>query len=145
MSIHLRTNVLLSVIVSLLGCSGHSPTYYPVTGEVTVDGKPMVAGTVALRSDGAPGVQSPYIATGKVTNGKYEIFTGQRIGASLGFYKVLVTSTNYSGNPEPPTGGTIPMPKSLIDPKYGQLGQTPLSFEVVADPEAGAYDLEVSE
>lgn len=137
--------VLLMIVFSCIGCSSQSSILYPVAGKVTVDGEPMEAGSVALHPKGSTHAQSQYIAAGKVKKGRYEIFSGQRRGASPGFYKVLVVSTNFSGNPAPPTGGTIPMPKSLIDPIYGQLGKTPLSIEVVADPEAGAYDLEVTE
>ena len=127
-----------------MGCSSQSAKMYPVSGEVTIHGEPMEAGNVTLHSDGSRGNLSQEIAGGRVKNGKYEIFTGQRRGAPPGFYKVLVISTNFSGDNPPPMGGTAPMPRSLIDPKYGQLGGTPLALEVVAEPDAGAYDLEVT-
>jgi hypothetical protein len=89
--------------VMALGCGSGAPAHlYPVSGEVTVEGKP------------------------------------------LGAYKVAVTADNFSGGAAPAKGATAEAPRSLINTKYGDPLRTPLSYEVVAKPEAGAYDLKVT-
>ena len=134
---------LLITVSGVAGCSSKSGLY-PVSGFVTVDGETLAAGSVTLHADGTRGNTSLEIGAGKIQDGEYEIFTGQDRGVAAGFYKVLVVSTNFSGDNPPPRGGTAPMPRSLINRKYGELARTPLSFEVVAEPAEGAYDLEVS-
>ena len=144
LSFYITSFLSVVFLCPAIGCSSQSPKMYPVSGEVSIQGEPMQAGSVTLHPDGSRGNRSLEIAGGQVNSGKYQIFTGERRGAPPGFYKVLVISTNFSGDNPPPMGPTAQMPRSLIDPKYGQPGQTPLALEVVAEPDPGAYDLEVT-
>ncbi len=134
----------LSVVSIAVSCSSGSAKLYPVSGIVTVNGSPLAAGSVTLYADVARGNATMEIPGGEIKNGKYELFTGQKAGAPAGFYKVVVISTTFSGKKIPTKGATAQMPRSLINVKYGDPGRTPLTFEVVAGPEAGAYDLEVT-
>ena len=145
-SFRLRRSVAVLLLVAVSGVAGCSSKsgLHPVSGSVTVDGEPLAAGSVTLRADGTQGNASLEIGAGKIQEGEYEIFTRQERGVAAGFYKVLVVSTNFSGDNPPPRGATAPMPRSLINRKYGDLARTPLSLEVVAEPVEGAYDLEVS-
>jgi len=138
-----RRIVMWVSCVVLLGCGG-STGLHPVSGTVMVNGEPMMAGSVTLHPDGTRGNSSLEICGGRVRDGKYEILTGQKRGAPPGFYRVVVVSTNYSGDNPPPKGPTAEMPRSLIDPKYSSPGTTPLGFEVTAKPVDHAYDLQVT-
>jgi hypothetical protein len=128
------------------GCgSGGSAGLYPVSGEVKLDGKPLPVGSVTLYADTSKGNETREIPVGEIKEGRYEIFTGKRRGAPLGVYKVVVVSSNFSGDKAPPpTGGTFELPKSFIHDKYGDQKRTPLVLEVVAKPTEGAYDLKVT-
>jgi hypothetical protein len=131
--------------VMALGCGSGAPAHlYPVSGEVTVEGKPLAAGSVALHPDRTRGNQSQEIPVGQIKEGRYVIYTGKHPGAPLGAYKVAVTADNFSGGAAPAKGATAEAPRSLINTKYGDPLRTPLSYEVVAKPEAGAYDLKVT-
>lgn len=134
------------VVCAAVGCgSGSSATLYPVSGDVKVDGKALAQGAVTLYSDGAKGNASKEIPVGEIKEGRYEIFTGKRRGAPVGVYKVVVVSTNFSGGNAPaPTGGTMELPKSFINEKYGDQKRTPLVIEVVEKAPDGAYDLKVT-
>jgi hypothetical protein len=59
----------------------------------------------------------------------------EKKGAPLGWYKVVVIALD---NARP--GVNL---KSFIDKKYGDEKTTPLSVEVVENPEPGRYDLDL--
>jgi hypothetical protein len=132
------------VAVMALGCGSGAAHLYPVSGEVTAEGKPLAAGSVSLHPDRAKGNQSQEIPVGEIKDGRYAISTGKHQGAPLGAYKVVVIANNFSGGAAPAKGATAEAPRSLINTKYGDPARTPLGFEVVAKPEAGAYDLKVT-
>ena len=132
------------LMITSVGCESDLPKLYPVSGTVTLDGDPLAAGHVLLHPNGGGGSTSQDVPSGMIKDGKYEILTGKRSGASAGPYKVVVTATNYSGGNAPPMGGTAVAVRSLIDAEYSTRSQTPLALEVVAEPEAGAYDLKVT-
>jgi hypothetical protein len=139
-----RLPTLLFAVVSFsslaaAGCGG--TTLYPVEGQVMLGNKPLpsgeIAGMVVLFPDGAGGPQIP----GKLTpigsidkEGKYRIFSGTRPGAPAGKYRVTVQAVT----------GNIAAPVPAIAGKYLNQESTPLRFEVVSSPQAGAYDLKVT-
>jgi len=134
----------LPLIAAWIGCGSDLPRLYRVAGTVTLDGEPLKAGHVSLFPDGAGSSVSLEVPSGIIKDGNYEILSGKRSGATAGPYKVVVTATNYSGDNAPPMGGTAVPVRSLIDAAFSSRSQTPLAFEVVAQPEAGAYDLQVT-
>lgn len=126
------------------GCGPSADRLYPVAGEVTLDGRPLEAGSVTFTPDASKGNSGQEIAVGVIDNGKYELTTGRRRGAPPGAYKVSVVSTNFSGKDPPPKGATAAAPKSNIPLHYGDAGASPLRKEVVENPAEGAYNLELS-
>ena len=69
----------------------------------------------------------------------YAISGGGKAGVPPGWYKVTV-DIKKSGNPKDPYA----LPTPLVDRRYTDPKQTPLSKEVKADAPEGAYDLPVS-
>ncbi|OAI39804.1 hypothetical protein AYO40_05445 [Planctomycetaceae bacterium SCGC AG-212-D15] len=124
----------------LVGCnsdpSGVGKTV-PVHGKVTVDGKPLTTGTVAFQPDKRKGNLIPHVPGAEIdAEGNYKLITATKPGAPLGWYKVVVVSTEPP-NPQDPFASR----KSHIDMKYGTAEKTVLEIEVVEQPEPGAYDL----
>ncbi|HKB00991.1 MAG TPA: hypothetical protein VKD90_02175 [Gemmataceae bacterium] len=126
------------------GCGGGKT--YPVDGQVTFDGQPLVArsAVVVLVPDRARGNATADEPGGTVdSSGRYSVYTKGRRGAPPGWYKVVVTAIGDAG---PPPKGPLthrPTAKSLVPARYGQAGTTDLEIEVVPSPEAGAYDLKL--
>ncbi len=126
--------------VACLGCGDPGPQLEPVSGTVTVGGKPLAAGTVAFRpAAGNPTQHHPVGAIGP--EGRYELSTLGKPGAPPGKYKVLVfadanTTPGKAAHPQPPVW--------LIDKKYTSEPTTDLTAEVVPSPEPGRYDLKLT-
>lgn len=141
----LRSYRLLGIALLVAATTGCQPkpveTLFPVTGHITLDGQPLGSGSLTLRSDG-PDVnwQQP---TGMVEeSGKYRVFTNGREGAPPGRYRVIAFVTE---NARLEAGAARPgLPQSLIPARYNDPRQTPLRLEVVAQPTANAYDLELT-
>jgi hypothetical protein len=134
-------------IVALLGvaagCGKKAGEFVPVSGKVTLDGKPLTVGAISFRPDAARGNASMHIPSGDIDpQGNYKLVTVGKDGAPLGWYKVLVfadaNSLDGSNRASP-----LP-PKWLMNAKYITEKGTDLSVEVVQTPEPGAYDLKVS-
>lgn len=121
----------------LSGCGGERvPPLTPVKGKVTVDGAQLIAGQVTLVADPPPATPLPTPA-GKIgPDGSYQIFTGGKAGAPLGKFKVRVTTLTMS--PEP---GKEPI---AFDKKYSDPEASGLTFDVIASPESGRYDLKLT-
>ena len=127
------------LLSSTLGC-GDDVKLVPVSGRVTIDGKPLTSGWVAFKPDKSKGNNFGGELTGEVNSeGEYTIQHRGKPGAPLGAYKVTVSSTG----PTTPDN-TKPNTKSLIRTNYLQVATTPLAVEVVKEPAPGAYDLKLS-
>jgi hypothetical protein len=120
------TIVLLGV---LSGCSrGDLPELAPVTGKVTLDGKPVRSGLISFvpdpsrGTDGTPGI-------GNIDeNGNYRIATLEADGAQVGFHKVRAYVLE---------GGVPAIPERYLDPD-----KSGLTFEVKAGQE-NVFDVEL--
>jgi hypothetical protein len=138
--------VVLVCLAVIPGCGKPLPPVAPVSGKVTVDGKPLAAGQVSLLADiGMPtsenkvDVPSTGLSTGNIdSNGEYKITTAGKDGAPIGKYKVTVTPTMMPSS-DPKKAPAIGFARKFSDPK-----DTPLRIEVVASPAAGAYDLKLT-
>jgi hypothetical protein len=137
---------VLAALVLAAGCGGIGKTY-PVVGQVTIDGEPLVARSAAvmLVPNRARGNTTPYEPGGTVdSSGRYTVYTQGQRGAPPGWYKVVVTAIA-----EPPAASAKgplthrPTATSLVPAPYGQAATTPLEIEVVASPDTGAYDLKL--
>jgi len=126
------------------GCSGHKgPKLVPVSGKVTLDGKPLPGGVVNFFPDKAKGNDSQNTATGTIdSSGTYKLTSNAKEGAALGHYKVTVATEMPPGADM--KAGEMPPKLPPINSKYKLIDQTPLSVEVVESPGTGAYDLKVT-
>lgn len=136
----------LAAALALCGCGddGVGKTH-PVAGKVLLGGTAIKvkSGYVMFKPDAQKGNPTKFEPTGQIDpDGSYVLYTKTRRGAPPGWYKVVVTA---AGDPPAPAKGgkSRPLPGSLVPAKYGQEKTTPLSVEVVASPDAGAYDLNV--
>jgi len=124
------------------GCGDAGPRFYPVSGTILLDGKPLTGvaqGSVSFRGDAAKGNQTMHQPTGTITaDGKFELVTVGKKGAPLGWYRVVVAAYANKLEEGPVT------PRLLLDAKYYNPETTELSIEVVQSPAPGAYDLKVS-
>jgi hypothetical protein len=137
----------LALLLVGAGCGGGVGKTYPVRGKVTLDGEPLVARSAVILfvPDRAKGNTTPYEPGGTVdSSGVYALATEGRRGAPPGWYRVVVTA--LAETPVPSTKGPLthrPTATSLVPAPYGQAATTPLEIEVVASPDAGAYDLKL--
>lgn len=118
------------------GCGGLK--LVPVSGKVTRDGQPLGGAAVSFVPDASKGNNVRVSCMGRVgSDGRYELTTNGVAksetgkGAPLGWYKVTLVTT-LPGAPE-----------IVVNPKYLDADKTPLSIEVVANPEADRYDLKL--
>lgn len=134
----------------MAGCSGsNQPTFdlTPVSGSVTLDGKPLADADVAFYLQG----QSPKDYHGSVgktdAQGKYELQAGVAKGAVPGSYKVTVSRfRDAKGGPIVEQEGMdleqlkmTGQAKETIPPKYSDLDKTELTTTVEAGKTDG-YD-----
>lgn len=77
----------VGAVMLLVGCSGAEypgPPRYPVSGSVSLNGKPIEAGNITFRADG----EATRSASGAIENGKYSIEEKQ--GPTEGQYTVEI-------------------------------------------------------
>lgn len=130
---------------ALLGCGEPAEKFLPVAGQVTLDGQPLLAGSVSFQPDASRGNTSLHIPIGQIdAAGHYELVTVGRKGAPPGWYRALVFYTENDQPSTDPNRRHAARPQSLIHRKYNAAASTDLFIEVVDKPVAGAYDLQVS-
>jgi hypothetical protein len=129
--------MIVCCAVVLIPFAGCGPRYVPVSGTVTLDGKPLSGGVLVFSPDAAKGNSARISCSGPVKDGRYTLETSGILradsgaGAPLGWYKVTLI-TDLPGQP-----------KVEVNPKYRNVEQTPLSKEVVNNPEPGHYDIQL--
>jgi len=135
----MRMACLLSVL-ALSGCREEVSGLTAVRGRVTLDGQPLLSGSVSLRpEDGMAAWERP---TGMIdAQGNFVIYTQQREGAPPGKYRVIVFATEAvtaaDGSPHPG------LPRSLIPARYNDPAKSPLHIEVPSSANSGTFDLEL--
>jgi hypothetical protein len=134
----LASGALCGLLLLSSGCGGAAaPT--PVTGHVTLNGKPMTSGTVTFVPNKAKGNTSGEEPLGEINaKSEYTLQTRGKPGAAPGWYKVTVTSTG----PITPDNTSVTT-TSIINTTYTNPMTTPLEKEVVEKPAPGTYDLQV--
>ena len=122
---------LLSVAFLVAGCGEPLDPVYPVTGKVTLNGKPLTTGTVTFTPTG----NGPS-ATGMIReDGTYELKShDDRAGALPGSYKVSVSAVKIN-----PQG----MALSLLPSKYS-TGQTSGLTAEVEEKDTNTVDIELT-
>jgi hypothetical protein len=111
----------------------------PVTGKVTIGGKPVTGGSVSYRPDKSKGNTWTGEAGGQINEqGEYTLVTKGQPGAPAGAYKVVVVAG-------PPITGDNTKPKAsfTIGAIYQSYETTPLNIEVSDKATPGTYDLKV--
>jgi len=123
------------------GCSGGSSGLVPVSGKVTVDGKPLTSGWVSFRPDKTKGNTSAEEPNAEINSqGEYTLRTRGKPGAPPGAYKVVVSS---SGAVTPDNTKVAAESKPLVNLTYSNPDTTTLTMTVVDKPEPGHYDLKL--
>jgi hypothetical protein len=134
---------IVAIAAAIVGCGAASgPATYPVTGTVTLDGKPVENAVVAFASAGqAPADAKTGAALGGQTRtdaeGHYTMSVvldrgkTTRQGLPAGDYVVTVTKMEFPGGVQSPTSP----PKNVLPPKYATEQATPLKATVKPDGE----------
>jgi hypothetical protein len=116
---------LASTALATAGC-GHSASMAPVSGVVTLDGKPLANAHVAFQPVATSGAATPGTGSYGITdaNGKYELktFDTDRKGAVIGSHRVEINLKVAADD-----GPQIRRPK-MLPPKYNL--QSELKFKV---------------
>jgi hypothetical protein len=127
-------------LTSVVGCG---PKRLPVSGTVTLDGKPLNDGQLVFTPDNAKGNTSRIVCTSWIKDGRFNLETNgvtrseSGSGAPPGWYKVSFRILHEGGkkNPQAP----VNVNGQFMDPET-----TPLSVEVKDKPEPGAYDFKLT-
>ena len=125
----LRFSVILLVPILIAGCGPGGPTIAPVSGVVTLDGKPVEGAAVGFVAVG----DGP-VANGTTdAEGRYTLTCLNQSGAVVGDYKVVVSKMiDHAIRPDStiaPGGSKI---QWFTPPKYAKIGTTDLKATVKA-------------
>ncbi len=126
--------LVVGVVALAAGCAGEVEQLAPVSGAVTVNGQPVPSGNVTFYPDSSKGNASQHQPTGRLdATGKFELFVpGGKKGAPAGWYKVVVYAVD---DPQPGKPN-----KYFVNKQYTSPTSTPVSVEVVANPDPGRYE-----
>jgi hypothetical protein len=138
-----RTGVVILACASFAGCASKNEnlaSLVPVSGKVTVSGKPLTAGTITFTPEEAAGLNARYSPTSKIgPDGTYTITTGGVPGALPGKYRVVVSTA-----PSPMAAPDTRAPKQpAISSKYKTAQSTDLSVDV-SPTSPGPYYLKLT-
>ena len=128
-------------LTSVVGCGG--VRRLPVTGTVTVDGKPINGGQLVFTPDSAKGNTSRIVCVSPVKDGHCDLETNgvtpseSGSGVPLGWYKVHYRVLQESTKKHP-------APWINVHEKYMSATTTPLQVEVKDNPDPGAYDFKMT-
>lgn len=149
-----RALIAAVLCVLLVGCS-REPERGPVSGVVTLDGKPLPNVMVMFVPDpehGTPGLRSVALTD---NDGRYVMFTDKdQNGASVGTHRVslydplafpvpedgLSKMLSQFGQEKKPPHEPKPAPKSRVPAAYTDVSKTPLQ-PVEVGHEAQTYDI----
>jgi hypothetical protein len=121
-------------LAALAGCGGAEFQKVPVSGTVTIDGKPFSGGVLHFYPDSAKGNTVRADCLSPVRDGKFNLLTtavrdkDSGPGAPLGKYKVYLDTT-------------VPGAPENIHPRFTGPEKTTVEVEVVENPAPGAYDI----
>lgn len=146
---------LILPLLAVSGCGDRSGVgvTWPVSGKVTLDGRPLTANTtmILFTPDVSRGNSNQFVPSASVDQeGNYTVATKGKKGAPAGCYRVIVTA--YEGAVVHPQGtaqsagehSRRPAARTIVPAKYGQAESTDLLIEVVKEPATGAYDLRLT-
>jgi hypothetical protein len=139
--------VLLVALFLVLGCSGAGYKVAPVSGRVTLDGKPLARAHVHF----APVGTKDRIAPGPTSQGQTDAegrytltldTTHRKPGAVVGMHKVYIITVDTQVTPgDRPDAGAPPKRREILPERYNQ--DTTLSCDVPAKgTDSANFDLE---
>lgn len=131
------TRNLLIAALLLFGLAGCGGSQGRVSGQVSVDGKPLTKGDISFSPTG-DGVA----ATGQINaSGNYSLLVGTSADIPPGSYRVTVVAVE----PIAPTAEHLePLPTLLTPKKYSNAATTDLTAEVKAGSNTFNFDLKSS-
>jgi hypothetical protein len=121
------------VLLPVLGCAAEAPKIVPVSGLVTLDGKPLANATVTFSPIAKPGeVNAGDGSAGKTNaNGEYTLTTSRGVpGAQVGKHRVSISllAQQAGASDERRRGG--PPLENKVPARYSDNSE--LTFEVTA-------------
>jgi predicted small lipoprotein YifL len=131
-SFSLSFAVIASIAIALTGCGSKGPTLLPVTGSVTVDGKPANGATLIFHPTDKEMKLIPAATTDE--NGKFQLATSAKVGVPAGAYDVTVVWPDPSVQPtaaQKMQGLGDPGP-DLLNGKYAKKGASGLKTEITS-------------
>ena len=141
----MRSLCLLALLTAAAGCGSSKPyDLAPVSGRVTLDGKPLANARVTFQPQHDPkaGALSGPESFGETdSDGRYSLTTVfQEAGATVGKSRVMVTTVKYE--PVPGNADAVrTIGKELVPNKY-YTDKAPLYFDVPGGGSAAAnFDL----
>jgi hypothetical protein len=111
------------------GCGGESALPVPVQGTVFFRGTPLSQGTIVFTPDSSRGSSGPFARSEILANGSYDLRTGDKSGALVGWYRVTVVAVE---NPAAMAVGRFAVPRSLVPEKYRDPELSGLECEIRA-------------
>lgn len=133
----------LLVFIPLLAFVGCGERFHPVSGTVTVDGKPFDNGSITIVP--SKGGSPAYGGTNE--QGEFTLETNNKAGVRPGTYKVTLQKfaspkkNSKLQDDEGRKGNFDSMPKSAVPEKYTSLENTPISITVPSSD--GKYLIDV--
>ena len=131
---------IAALVLFLAGCdSSGLGRIVPVKGKVMLDGKAVPTGSLVFKPDSAKGNTATFEPASQIgADGSYSLFTKEKQGAPLGWYKVGVVA--QEANPSDPYATM----KALVPQRYNDPETSGIAVEVVESPAADAYDLKLA-
>ena len=114
-------------LLAQAGC-GRRPTLVPVSGRVTLDGKPLEFGSVMIQPTGGPAARGTVRPDGGFTVGTFAPGDGAIVGPAT----VRVACYEQQRPGAPPPQGELALGKSLIPEKYTQFETSGITATVAA-------------
>lgn len=142
-----RLLCLAALALTLLGCGRSGPAYWPISGKVTFQGKPVGSASIRFCNSKA-GIDVVELLD---ANGQYTVVTGDRKGIPEGQYEVAVMPKLDFSNAKCDENG-LPvrstMPSALernppnIPTKYHDPATSGLTLTVKAEPNTFDVDMQ---
>ncbi|HTN75911.1 MAG TPA: hypothetical protein VL096_11720 [Pirellulaceae bacterium] len=136
------SSLTLSAILLLVGCGGGVPRCYPVSGSVTVQGRPAVGAIVILHPEGGSEALQKLRPYGTVDEfGKFQLnCNAPGDGAPAGNYKVTIVWEAADADPVAPAS-TDPEAVVMVPDRLGGKYSKPESTSLRATVDSRATEL----
>ena len=111
---------------------------------MTVSGAPLVEGYVLFHPDEGQKISGSELPRAELgPGGRYELKSGELLGALPGKYRVVIISQDFAARANSSASSVHPEPRPRIERKFFAATTTPLRVTVSKDSKQSAYDFEV--